>query len=445
MPKLSSKYVGLLALLAALWACGEITPQPDPVQPTPVPPSTPPPVAAATPLTDIPPNTAPPPEIVTLGETTEPLPPTATPPALPLSETPVTPVANIKPELLEELFFTGAGGGFSCDGPVYLEPNHPEISFGTNIINQFTFCFFDFPINEQVRIQLFAPDGVELASGEFFVSGAQVFWIRADGSFEDVGFFCRKDEVCAGSKDFFTVVDIPRRSNASRIVASSQTAYAELQFEVNPWIATWSGGASNSMDLFRLDVAPCATVSAQSDLVITGGGFEPNAKVPLGIYAWVEHYEPFGARVHYDVWDLVYSQMAEADEWGQLNLTTKFNPARQASAYTVIAVLDAVSEKLGSAGPNDCIEVADSLVGPPITLIGQHRVVRGETLFCIGRAYGVLPSAIEQVNNIPNPDSLEVGQVLKIPEAPWPTIPAGPACPRQFDSPFIGESSTPVP
>ena len=45
----------------------------------------------------------------------------------------------------------------------------------------------------------------------------------------------------------------------------------------------------------------------------------------------------------------------------------------------------------------------------------HHRVRRGETLFSIGRLYGVNPYAIARANGIPNPNRIYAGQVLLIP------------------------------
>lgn len=44
-----------------------------------------------------------------------------------------------------------------------------------------------------------------------------------------------------------------------------------------------------------------------------------------------------------------------------------------------------------------------------------HRVRSGETLFSIGRQYGVNPYRIAQTNNIRNPNRIYSGQVLYIP------------------------------
>jgi murein DD-endopeptidase MepM/ murein hydrolase activator NlpD len=46
---------------------------------------------------------------------------------------------------------------------------------------------------------------------------------------------------------------------------------------------------------------------------------------------------------------------------------------------------------------------------------GRHTVTGGETLFSLGRKYGVSPYAIADLNGLPNDTSLNVGQSLRIP------------------------------
>jgi LysM repeat protein len=64
---------------------------------------------------------------------------------------------------------------------------------------------------------------------------------------------------------------------------------------------------------------------------------------------------------------------------------------------------------------------------PPI----YHVVRPGETLFSIGRLYGVSPWTIAQTNGIPNPNLIYIGQVLAIfPYGPGPApVPPPPPCP----------------
>jgi peptidoglycan endopeptidase LytF len=74
-----------------------------------------------------------------------------------------------------------------------------------------------------------------------------------------------------------------------------------------------------------------------------------------------------------------------------------------------------------------------------VAILGYHTVRAGETLFCIGRAYGVDPYAIAAQNGIVNPGLIRIGQVLAIPNVPRALGP-GPVCARQF-----GTGPTPVP
>jgi LysM repeat protein len=65
-------------------------------------------------------------------------------------------------------------------------------------------------------------------------------------------------------------------------------------------------------------------------------------------------------------------------------------------------------------------------------ILDYHVVQPKETLYCIGRAYGVDPYAIARRNGILNPNLIHVGQKLAIPDAPR-SLPPGRVCPRQFD------------
>ncbi len=75
---------------------------------------------------------------------------------------------------------------------------------------------------------------------------------------------------------------------------------------------------------------------------------------------------------------------------------------------------------------------------------GTHVVQTGETLFCLGRAYGVDPWAIARQNGIVNVNLIMPGVKLQIPNAPR-VLPPGPICVRQFDVPGGGATPTPPP
>ncbi len=79
-------------------------------------------------------------------------------------------------------------------------------------------------------------------------------------------------------------------------------------------------------------------------------------------------------------------------------------------------------------------------------VLGTHVVQRGETLYCLGRGYGVLPSAIANANGLSAFAHLKVGQVLDIPDVEWTRIPSGPVCAPQFVSPYSSATVvTPAP
>jgi len=78
-------------------------------------------------------------------------------------------------------------------------------------------------------------------------------------------------------------------------------------------------------------------------------------------------------------------------------------------------------------------------------IAGGHVVQKGETLYCLGRGYGVLPSAIAAANGLSMFAHLLVGQMLKIPAVQWVGIPPGPVCAPQFTPPFPSlYSGTPI-
>lgn len=85
----------------------------------------------------------------------------------------------------------------------------------------------------------------------------------------------------------------------------------------------------------------------------------------------------------------------------------------------------------GGAWPAYATRAAEAQ--PPV---GQHHIQFGDTLYSLGRAYGVEPAAIAAANGLGPLAWLAVGQTLIIPAAPWASIPAGPVSQPQFQSPF---------
>lgn len=95
---------------------------------------------------------------------------------------------------------------------------------------------------------------------------------------------------------------------------------------------------------------------------------------------------------------------------------------RRVITWIAVVLLLALTTKVVSAVPAQW------------AILGYHVVRSGETLFCIGRAYGVDPWAITYQNGIVNPNRIYAGMTLAIPDAYW-RLPPGPTCVPQFGIP----------
>jgi len=96
---------------------------------------------------------------------------------------------------------------------------------------------------------------------------------------------------------------------------------------------------------------------------------------------------------------------------------------RRASVLTIVLLLLVLTAQAASAAPARW------------AILGYHVVRPGETLFCIGRAYGVDPWAIAYQNGIVNPSRIYPGMRLAIPDA-YRALPSGPSCVPQFGPPI---------
>jgi len=72
--------------------------------------------------------------------------------------------------------------------------------------------------------------------------------------------------------------------------------------------------------------------------------------------------------------------------------------------------------------------VLQLLVGVTTALAdpGWYMVRPGDTLFAIGRMYGVNPYSIAAMNGLPNPNYIRIGQMLYVPTAPYSPGPPAP-------------------
>jgi hypothetical protein len=98
--------------------------------------------------------------------------------------------------------------------------------------------------------------------------------------------------------------------------------------------------------------------------------------------------------------------------------------------FSVLVVLLLVAAP-AAAAPGPLPPHGGPVGGPPQACARYHMVRFGETLFSIGRMYGVSPWAIASANHLPNANRIFAGQCLCIPPRP-PCPPAwcgcGPRC-----------------
>lgn len=79
----------------------------------------------------------------------------------------------------------------------------------------------------------------------------------------------------------------------------------------------------------------------------------------------------------------------------------------------VVVSLLAVAPAMAAPAPSATVAPSTSVAA------ARYHIVRfGETLFSIGRLYGVSPWAIAQANHLPNANRIYSGQCLYIPPAP---------------------------
>jgi peptidoglycan DL-endopeptidase CwlS len=105
-------------------------------------------------------------------------------------------------------------------------------------------------------------------------------------------------------------------------------------------------------------------------------------------------------------------------------------PLRRIGVFlAAILILQLVGLTVVSAAPAAQAPMLGMPIGMPAPT--YHVVRPGETLFSIGRLYGISPWQIAQTNMIPNPSLIFIGQVLYIIVGPGP-MPPGPMPPGPF-------------
>ncbi|NDJ52861.1 MAG: LysM peptidoglycan-binding domain-containing protein, partial [Chloroflexi bacterium] len=107
----------------------------------------------------------------------------------------------------------------------------------------------------------------------------------------------------------------------------------------------------------------------------------------------------------YETDDVIYT-VARGDTLREIAV------AHNVSIEAIIAANNLANPNMIYAGQQLIIPQATVEVGDTVSPTGTHVVQVGEQLGRIAQQYGVTLSDLLALNNIPNPDQIEVGQVL---------------------------------
>lgn len=102
------------------------------------------------------------------------------------------------------------------------------------------------------------------------------------------------------------------------------------------------------------------------------------------------------------------------------------------STSTIAASITPITVSSTPIPPSSTPTAIPTITPPAPGTLGNHIVRWGESLYCIGRAYGVSPWAIADVNHIWWPYIIFPNQSLVIPNTAWIPVPAGRVCQAQL-------------
>lgn len=249
--------------------------------------------------------------------------------------TPVTPSPTpIPPELLGQIFFNPGGGNIVpiCATPV--SGGSLQITSSERIRDMYELCIFGFPMNEQVSVELYAPDNHLVASKSFTVS------VPYNDS---------------------TIIRVPLwmpvgmpLGTWSASARSAQTRIEGQTFLISPF----GGPAINTEpvgDINPFEKHKCDTYPLNSNLIIRGTNFGSIQTVPIGLYLWTPNIQKDESGNF--TLPLVGVQLASVSN-GEFSIPIGIGSSDSAGTYWVIPVTDLEEAYYKVADTrNDCYKV----------------------------------------------------------------------------------------
>ncbi len=184
--------------------------------------------------------------------------------------------------------------------------------------------------------------------------------------------------------------------------------------------------------------APATTTSVDEGVTTTETTTEPVAEVPA---------EPADAPIYHIVqsgqtlasigrqYGVTWAQLSE---WNNIVDANTIYAGQRLVVNTSAAPAAAVAgPTITEAQPAQTTTTAETTTPAEVPVSGTHTVQAGERLASIARIYGISWTSIAAVNNITNPNTIYVGQVLQIPSAD--------VSPGTYLAPTYGVPSAPAP
>jgi LysM repeat protein len=216
-------------------------------------------------------------------------------------------------------------------------------------------------------------------------------------------------------------------------VVSMGGAYAIVEFVPGEATAT-----DDTLTIECFD-GPCVVQTAESEqkagrlerLILSDGG-QQVVREPLGD-ADVQSFIAFNPEASAPLFEALLESSPPTSESTSTETPQPTDAATQAATATLT----------NTSTPTLTPTVRAGTTAAPGSVLGKHIVRAGDSMYCIGRAYGVLPDAIARANGMSVRATILVGKELIIPAVQWRNMGTGPVCVAQFQSPYVSATVTP--